>query len=255
MRQRLSIMPTDFLAMPVSDGAKVVLAAICSFANQSNESACFKSYADLAAMTHRKERACMDAVKELVDAGLIRKEPRFVDGRQSTNALTPCWSVTVGVHETAPRPARDRRGEGAESCTPEGAPNRTQNNPVGMSPEKNSSAKRSKAKPEQSESERETWLTPYAEIYARHVGTPPFGQMAKYLRPAHDADPDALLRNWKLWCGDPAARDYGRGSIRWFSENWRGVEDEWRRRDPVAWGCWANAQAVPDERGLFQVPC
>lgn len=104
------------------------------------------------------------------------------------------------------------------------------------------------------ETPRETWLTPYAEIYAQHVGTPPYGQLAKFLAEPHVNDPAALLDAWKLWCSMPEIRAYGKGTVAWFGANWRAVEGEWKRLDPLGWACVANARTTPDADGLYTVP-
>lgn len=98
----------------------------------------------------------------------------------------------------------DREGIG----TPMGPPRdvdpdtdtETETEPENRKKKQSSGGKRRRTK---EASKRETWLTPYHDAWAeRYGGQPAHGQLAKALKPHHDADPDKCLTHWKRYVAE-----------------------------------------------------
>ncbi|MER5223846.1 helix-turn-helix domain-containing protein [Streptomyces flaveus] len=94
-------------------GAKLVLLALCDFADESWS--CFPGQATLAAKTSQGERTVRRHLEWLEEQGFIASHARFSDGRRTSNRYT--------IHAPRPQapPSSDSMAAGPGAAAPEGA--------------------------------------------------------------------------------------------------------------------------------------
>ena len=93
---------------------KIVFCLLCRYVNQTDRN-CFPSVKILAEKTNCSEYSVQKALKKLVELGLIKRQERFIDGRQTTSLYTiigfeaPCYKnkheATTGSTRLTPPPS------------------------------------------------------------------------------------------------------------------------------------------------------